>query len=61
MKELRVTYLKKVSLSMLVVMRERESVENVFFFFFFSTSFNMFFLKRDKKGGVYVRVMMRKN
>jgi len=30
---------------MWVVMRERESVENVFFLF--STSFNMFFLKRD--------------
>jgi len=38
--------------SLWVVMRERESVENVFFSFF-STSFNMlFFWKRDKKGGV---------
>jgi len=34
---------------MWVVMRERESVENVFFFFFCSTSSNMFFLKRDEE------------
>jgi len=27
----------------------------------FSTSFNMFFLKRDKKGDVYVGVVMGKN
>ena len=41
MKELRVTYLKKFSLSIWVVMREGESVENVFFFFIIS--FNIFF------------------
>ena len=41
---------------MWVVMRERESVENVFL----SSSFNMFFLKRDKKRGVYVGVVMGK-
>jgi len=37
---------------MWVVMRERESVENVFFSFFYSTSFNIFFKKRDKREGV---------
>jgi len=43
-----------------VVMRGREGVENVFFFFL-STSFNTFFLKRDQKGGMYMRVVMEKN
>jgi len=60
MKEWRVTYLKKISLSMWVVMREREGVENVFFFFFFLPP-STFFLKRDKTGGVYVGVVMGKN
>jgi len=39
--------------------RERGSVMNIFFQF--STSFNMFFLKRDKKGGVHVGMVMGKN
>jgi len=44
---------------MWVVMRERESVENVFFLF--STSFNMFFFKERLKRGVSVGVVMGKN
>ena len=29
--------------------------------YFFRTSFNMFFFKRDQKGGVYVGAVMGKN
>jgi len=50
---------------MWVVMREKERIDNVFFSFFFlrpSKCFFMFFFwKRDKKGGVYVGVVMGKN
>jgi len=40
-------------------MRERESIENVFFSFFYSTSFNFF--KREIKEKVCVGVVMGKN
>jgi len=51
-------------LSMWVVMRERESVENVFFFFFFlppSICSFFFFEKKRLKRGVYVGVVMGNN
>ena len=44
---------------MWVVMRERESVENVFFFFFLPPSICFFFKKRLKRG-VYVGLVMGK-
>jgi len=39
--------------------RKRECKEC--FLLFFPTSFNVFFLKRDEKGGVYVGVVMGNN
>jgi len=43
---------------MWVVMRERESVENVFFFYLLQY---VFFFKERLKRGVYVGVVMGKN
>jgi len=89
MKDLRVTYLKKFSISthlfsfhfsyasfsnifvfvfpieikmrgVYVVGNERKRECKKCFLLFFSTSLNIFF-KRDKKCGVYVRVVMGKN
>jgi len=48
-------------MSVCVLMRKKESIENAFFFFFYLLRYVFIFWKRDKEGGVYVGVVMGKN